>query len=122
MKIENYILEIVYLFSLITFAEMQLTFIKTNQIINHVKWLISSGIIALGLYAINYHAWLLLPAFILERFVFFSQILNLLRHKTFFYIDPDDPHGSKIDKLLAKVYKQVWFVCVIWFILIQFFL
>jgi hypothetical protein len=123
----DYILELMYLISLVVFAEIQFYFIKTNQTFSHFKWGIASAVIAGLLFVFKWHTvgvWdFKLPvAFLLERFVFFSPILNKIRHLSFFYINPDDPHGSKVDKWLGKNYKPVYFICSGLFITIQFFL
>jgi hypothetical protein len=128
IKLSDYILELMYLISLGAFAEMQLILIKTNKTYSHFKWGGASAIAAGLLFLLKWDTlgiwdWRLPIAFLLERVVFFSPILNKMRHLSFFYRgDIADPHGSKIDQWLGPYYVPVYVVCSGLFIIIQFFL
>lgn len=59
----------------------------------------------------------------IERLIFYNVILNLFRHKTFFYLDGESTNGSWWDRQLEKLdgaWEYIWFFLFVGFILIQF--
>lgn len=94
----------------------------------HFLWACSFIPVIAALWLLTDHNWLLAGALVLERFIVFSPVLNLLRHprKPFFYIhkklQPLDKNGSWQDELIGKAYIPVWVVSVIGLIILQLFI
>ncbi len=65
-------------------------------------------------------SWWLAAAFIFERAVFFSPILNLMRGDKAFFYTGNSVTGSWFDKFLGKSVPYFWAASLIIFVLIQF--
>jgi hypothetical protein len=121
----NYIYEGLYLVSLFCFAYIHAIRFDLNKTIDHLIWgLISGGLIGL-IFIFSEWNWLLLLCLILERIVFFSPTLNLLRHpqKPFFYLNPESNERKlNFDALIYVIWEPFWGACVIALIFLQFYL
>ena len=56
-------------------------------------------------------SWVLALAFVIERFFFYNPVLNLIRHRPFFYLSVKSDHPSWWDELEIKwraAYPYVW--------------
>jgi hypothetical protein len=71
-----------------------------------------------------YKNYCLVAALLLMHLPVFNSALNYFRvpRRAFFYTHPEDPHGSKIDKLWGDAYPAVFFFVSISYIVIQFFI
>lgn len=92
----------------------------------HILWGCAFGAIIAPIWWLTEKNWLLAGSLIIERFVFFSPILNYLRHprKAFFYLGSGKNAGWQDVLLnkLKKAYPFIWVACAIWFVILQFFL
>lgn len=71
----------------------------------------------------RYHSWIMLGAFVIERFVFYNPTLNILRDEKFFYIVTDNSKPGFWDKIevwWGGFYPYIWGVGVLGYIIIQF--
>lgn len=88
----------------------------------HLRWGFAYGVPAA---AISWwgHSWQLAVAFLIERFLFYDQILNLWRKEKFFYIVATNSKPGMWDKIkmwLGPTYPFVWGLFVIGYIAFQF--
>lgn len=86
--------------------------IKRHKPINHALWggiyLVLSGLTIF----VN---WLLFVSLLLLRLPLFNTVLNKLRDKSFFYIGKE----SVIDRIIKRAYPEVFFSCIVFFIVID---
>ena len=91
--------------------------------INHTVWAVGYCILLIPVWFI-YHNLALVAACGIQHLPVFNTALNLSRKVTrsIFYTHPEDPLGSKLDKLWGKYYPVVFFVSIALLIIIQFFI
>lgn len=119
---KNYIIEAIFLLCQFAFAYDQAGLIKNNQKINHFWWAMMNVPLLIIAYFVHPYSWILIISLIIERFIFFSILLNLLRHKPIWYLNPYAPNASKIDGIIYPHYKLIWGICFVAFIILQFYL
>jgi hypothetical protein len=91
--------------------------------ISHTLWLIYYVAACLIIWP-PYKNGYLVAALLLMHLPVFNSFLNYFRtpRRAFFYTHPEDPHGSKIDKLWGDAYPAVFFFVSIAYLVIQFFI
>lgn len=90
----------------------------------HFWWGFVYGLPAV-IFAYFCRSWWLLGAFMLERFVFYNPMLNIWRHKYFFYIVASNSKPGFWDKIelwWKGFYPYIWCAGVIAYIVVQFFI
>lgn len=93
--------------------------IKHNIQYSHDKWtILYFAFAALSLFV--YQSLWQIATSVLIHEVVFSPFLNLIRGKSFWYVNVTDPNGSELDKLEINFAKPVYFLCLATLILIQF--
>jgi hypothetical protein len=114
---------------LIAMAYSQARYFKAHKAdgksIDHNVFLVIHALVAAGLILLFNHGlpkkwnWLIVPALILVWAVFFSPLLNILRNKAVFYINPEGK--SKIDKFYKteQRYMKFWIGYCVSFVLMQ---
>lgn len=98
-------------------------FDKNQKRINHTLWLICYTVAALAFY-IPFKNLYLVAALLIMHLPVFNTFLNYFRtpRRAFFYTHPEDPYGSKIDRLWGDAYPAVFFLFSIAYVVIQFFI
>lgn len=91
--------------------------------ISHTFWLIGYTVACFAAWLPGSN-WHLVAAVLLMHLPVFNTFLNYFRtpRRAFFYTHPEDPHGSKIDKLWGEAYPAVFFFVSISYIVVQFFI
>jgi ABC-type glycerol-3-phosphate transport system permease component len=91
--------------------------------ISHPLWLICYTAACLIIWP-PYKNYYLVAALLLMHLPVFNSFLNYFRtpRRAFFYTHPEDPHGSKIDKLWGEAYPAVFFFVSIAYLVVQFFI
>ena len=118
----NYVNQAVFLIIQTVIAIYHAHQFDNNKKINHFVWGTISVLIIGMFFWVSMFNWWLAASLVMLRFVWFSPILNVLRHpaKSFFYINPKG--DSWIDRKIYPIYRPLWFCCLIIFIVLQFFL
>lgn len=124
MFLISVLVQSVYLVLNILIAKYQAyRFDHQQKRISHTLWLI--GYTAACLIAwLPYKNYYLVAALLLMHLPVFNSFLNYYRtpRRAFFYTHPEDPHGSKIDKLWGEAYPAVFFFVSIAYLTVQFFI
>jgi|GEM_PF-7029926 len=89
--------------------------------INHTLWALYYCALLVPVWFWQ-HNLALVVACGIQHLPVFNTALNLIRHKPFFYTHPEDPQGSKLDKLWGKYYPVVFFLSLAALVAIQFFI
>jgi hypothetical protein len=117
-----YIAEILFLMIQVWVADYQSQQFDAGKSISHTLWAaIMGAIIVVAWYICGKNYWLI-AALLIIRFVFFSILLNFMRHprKPFFYLGSG---GSVMDGILLKIqkaYPLLWSAMFLLLIFIQF--
>jgi hypothetical protein len=118
------LIQIVYLILNVAIAKYQAyRFDHQQKRISHTLWLIGYTATCLVIWW-PYKNYYLVAALLLMHLPIFNSFLNYFRtpRRAFFYTHPEDPHGSKIDKLWGDAYPAVFFFVSISYIVVQFFI
>lgn len=118
------IIQIVFIYINLVIAEYQAYRFDTQQKrINHTLWLLYY-IAACSVVWFLYHNLRLCSSLALMHLPVFNTALNYFRkpRRAFFYTHPEDPHGSKLDKLWGDAYPAIFFLCSIAYLTIIFFI
>lgn len=108
------ILLIVFVLINLATANYQAQLFKKNIRINKTLWAV--GYCLLAAIPLIWNAWILTITLIVMRFIVFDPALNIERDKPFFYSNPDDPEGSKLDKFFGKHKEYYYYAALIVFI------
>lgn len=120
----KYLLEGIFILVNIVFALIQnkirLHDIKMNRTggIKHGLWLAIYCVLMLGawfLWPAIHSIWLML-AIGLEHLVIFNPIMNKLEKQDWFHLGTK----SVVDRALAKIYKPVYIICALGFLVLQY--
>lgn len=120
----KYLLEGIFVLINVAFAFIQnkirLHDIKMNLDggIKHGLWLAIYLVLMLGawfLWPSIHSVWLML-AIGLEHLVLFNPIMNAFEHVPFWHLGTK----SKVDNAIAKIYKPVYIICALGFLVLQF--
>jgi hypothetical protein len=98
-------------------------FDKLQKRISHTLWLTYYAAAGFAIWPL-FKNWYLVAAVLLMHLPVFNTFLNYFRtpRRAFFYTHPEDPRGSKIDKLWGDAYPAVFFFVSIAYIVIQFYI
>jgi hypothetical protein len=98
-------------------------FDKLQKRISHTLWLTYYAAAGFAIWPPFKNGYLLAAVYLMHLPVF-NTFLNYFRtpRRAFFYTHPEDPHGSKIDKLWGDAYPAVFFFASIAYIVIQFYI
>jgi hypothetical protein len=118
------IVQVGYFFLNLAIAKYQAHRFDTNQKrINHTVWLIYYCA-ACAVVWFPWRNWYLVSSVALMHLPVFNTALNYYRkpRRPLFYTHPEDPHGSKIDKLWGESYPAVFFLVLIAYITVIFYI
>lgn len=92
-----------------------------NKRINHTLWAVYYCLLLIPLWFIWHNLWLVFACGI-QHLPVFNTALNWSRKETrpIFYTHPEDPQGSKLDKLWGRFYPVVFFISLAALVLVQF--
>jgi hypothetical protein len=124
MTIISVLVQIAYLLVNIAIAKYQAyRFDHQRKRISHTLWLTGYAAAGLAIW-LPFKNWYLVAAVLLMHLPVFNTFLNYFRtpRRAFFYTHPEDPYGSKIDKLWGGAYPAVFFFVSISYIIIQFYI
>lgn len=122
--INSVLVQAVYLVLNVLIAKYQAyRFDHEQKRISHTLWLIYYTAACLIIWP-PYKNGYLVAALLLMHLPVFNSFLNYFRtpRRAFFYTHPEDPHGSKIDKLWGDAYPAVFFFVSIAYLVIQLFI
>lgn len=109
--------EVVFLFINLGLAYVHSRLILHDKKIVHWLWaLVYAVLVTIGYFLTK--NWWMVAAAILIRELVFAQVLNGLRKKSMFYVNPKT--GSVIDGLQGQLYKYVWFASLAVFLFTQY--
>jgi hypothetical protein len=124
MFLISVLIQAVYLVLNIAIAKYQAhRFDRQQKRISHTLWLTCYTATCLVIWW-PYKNYYLVAALLLMHLPVFNAFLNYFRtpRRAFFYTHPEDPRGSKIDKLWGEAYPAVFFFVSISYIVVQFFI
>ena len=114
-----YIKELFFALCQFAMALDQAQIFKSNRTFSHFWWGVIAGVLVTILWAIPPVTWYMPLLLLVERFVLFNPMLNLIRGENVWYLDEADPNASEIDKLVYKHYVPIYFICLVVFIISQ---
>lgn len=118
------LVQVVYVLLNIGIAKYQAhRFDKLQKRISHTLWMTYYAAACLLAWPL-FKNWYLVAAVVLIHLPVFNTFLNYFRtpRRAFFYTHPEDPRGSRIDKLWGDAYPAVFFFASIAYIVIQFYI
>jgi hypothetical protein len=91
--------------------------------INHTTWAIWYCLLLIPVWYFTRNWWLVAACGI-QHLPVFNTFLNWFRKpaRPIFYTHPEDPFGSKLDKLWGKYYPVVFFISIVLLVILQFFI
>lgn len=122
--LNSVLVQLVYLVLNVLIAKYQAyRFDHEQKRISHTLWLAYYTAACFIIWP-PYKNGYLVAALLLMHLPVFNSFLNYFRtpRRAFFYTHPEDPHGSKIDKLWGDAYPAVFFFVAISYIVVQFFI
>lgn len=87
-------------------ADYQAKLFAKNVRINKTLW--AAVYCLLAAVTLIWNDWLLFIILVLMRFIVFDPALNIYRGLPFFYSNPKDPEGSRIDRFMG-VHKETYY-------------
>ena len=84
--------------------------------IKHGAWLALYLMLMGVVWLIGFHSWALMVCLAIMRIIYFNPLFNFLAGNPFFHLG----EKSVIDRLIAPVYKPLYFICLVAFFVLQF--
>lgn len=115
-----YIGEVLFFFGNMAIADYHASLFDHQKKINHTFWALVVGVV-IGVFTwASRWDWWFAGALLAERMWCFNPMLNLIRHKPFFYVHSDKVGGSWLDSKIGNAYPYVFATSLAGFIIAQF--
>jgi len=117
-----YIGELLFLCGNLALADYHAHRFDQQKPINHTLWAFVVGVVIFLFTYVSKWNLYFCGALVLERVWCFNPMLNLIRHKPFFYTHSEKVGGSWIDAKIGNWYPYIFVASLIGFLILQYYI